>query len=126
MAQALGILLPIDRGFNGYFRQGFDTLEQVKSNFVNLILTRLGERLHQPTFGCGIHDYLFEPMSDENIELARLSVIDAVSRWMPFLQLLVVRIESLQENIDRNKLQLYVKYQLTNSPTMTDEILLTF
>ena len=58
MAQGIGITLPIQIGNMGYFQQSFDTLVQVKSNFINLILTRKGERVHQPEFGCGIHDYL--------------------------------------------------------------------
>lgn len=126
MATPLGILLPVERGNSGYFNQGFDTLEQIKSNFINLILTRLGERVHQPEFGCGIHDYLFEPLSEETVELARLSVIDAVAKWMPFLELLQVVAEQVNENIDNNKIQLYARYRLTNVPTLTDEILLTF
>jgi len=87
MAQAIGITLPIQIGNMGYFQQAFDTLTQVKSNFINLILTRKGERVHQPEFGCGIHDYLFEQLTPENIEGARLSVVNAVERWMPFLEL---------------------------------------
>ena len=31
MPTPLGILLPIERGNGGYFSQGYDTLEQVKS-----------------------------------------------------------------------------------------------
>lgn len=126
MATALGILLPVERGNSGYFNQGFDTLEQIKSNFINLILTRLGERVHQPEFGCGIHDYLFEPLSEETVELARLSVINAVAKWMPFLELLQVVAEQVDENIDNNRIQLYARYRLTNVPTLTDEVVLTF
>jgi hypothetical protein len=58
MAQAIGITLPLQLGNTGYFEQSFDTLTQVKSNFINLILTRKGERVHQPEFGCCIHNYL--------------------------------------------------------------------
>jgi phage baseplate assembly protein W len=126
MPTALGILLPIERGSNGYFNQGFDTLEQVKSNFVNLIMTRIGERVHQPDFGCGIHDFLFEQKIEETMELARLSVIDAVAKWMPFLELLEVTVDEVVSNINTNNLQLYAKYRLSNAPNLTDEIIITF
>ncbi len=126
MAQGIGITLPLKLGNTGYFEQSFDTLTQVKSNFINLILTRKGERVHQPEFGCGIHDYLFEQLTAENIEGARLSVVDAVERWMPFLELVQVELNSAPIDIDNNRLQLYVGYRLRRNPNIRDTIILTF
>jgi len=126
MAQGLGITLPIQLGNTGYFQQGFDTLTQVRSNFINLILTRKGERVHQPEFGCGIHDYLFEQLTPENIEGARLSVIDAVERWMPFLELIQFELNDAPEDLDNNRLRLYVGYRLKRNPNIRDTIILTF
>jgi phage baseplate assembly protein W len=126
MAQAIGITLPIQLGNMGYFQQAFDTLTQVKSNFLNLILTRKGERVHQPEFGCGIHDYLFEQLTPENIEGARLSVVNAVDRWMPFLELIQFELNASPNEVDNNRLQLYVGYRLRQNPNIRDTIILAF
>ena len=126
MAQAIGITLPIQIGNTGYFEQSFDTLTQVKSNFINLILTRKGERVHQPEFGCCIHEYLFEQLTSENIEAAQLCVTNAVEQWMPFLELSQFSLNADPDDIDRNKLQLYVGYQLKRNPNIRDSIILTF
>jgi phage baseplate assembly protein W len=126
MAQGIGITLPIQIGNMGYFQQSFDTLVQVKSNFLNLILTRKGERVHQPEFGCGIHDYLFEQLTPENIEGARLSVVTAVERWMPFLELVQFELNASPNDLDNNKLQLYVGYRLKKNPNIRDTIILSF
>lgn len=126
MAQAIGITLPIQIGNMGYFQQAFDTLTQVKSNFINLILTRKGERVHQPEFGCGIHDYLFEQLTPENIEGARLSVVNAVERWMPFLELVQFELNAAPDDLDNNRLQLYVGYRLRQNPNIRDTIILSF
>ena len=126
MAQAIGITLPIQIGNMGYFQQAFDTLTQVKSNFINLILTRKGERVHQPEFGCGIHDYLFEQLTSENIEGARLSVVNAVERWMPFLELVQFELNAAPDDLDNNRLQLYVGYRLRQNPNIRDTIILSF
>lgn len=126
MAQGIGITLPIQIGNMGYFQQSFDTLVQVKSNFLNLILTRKGERVHQPEFGCGIHDYLFEQLTLENIEGARLSVVNAVERWMPFLELVQFQLNASPNELDNNRLQLYVGYRLKKNPNIRDTIILTF
>ena len=126
MARGIGITLPIQLGNTGYFEQGFDTLTQVKSNFINLILTRRGERVHQPEFGCRIHEYLFEQLTPENIEGARLSVIQAVEQWMPFLELVQFELNAGPDDIDRNRIQLYVGYRLLANPNIRDTIILTF
>lgn len=126
MAKGIGITLPLQIGNTGYFQQAFDTLTQVKSNFINLILTRRGERVHQPEFGCKIHEYLFEQMTPENIEGVRLSVLQAVEQWMPFLELMDVQLYASNEDIDNNKLRLYVAYRLRKNPDIRDSIILNF
>lgn len=125
-SQGIGITLPLQLGNTGYFEQSFETLPQVKSNFINLILTRRGERVHQPEFGCRIHEYLFEQLTPENIEGARLSVIDAVAKWMPFLELIQFELKATPDQIDTNRLQLYVGYRLRKNPDIRDTIILTF
>jgi uncharacterized protein len=126
MAKGIGITLPLRLGNTGYFEQSFDTLRQVKTNFINLILTRKGERIHQPQFGCCIHEYLFEQLTPDNIEGARLCVIDAVNQWMPFLELIRFELRNTPNELDQNTLRLYVGYRLTNSPNIEDEIVLEF
>jgi phage baseplate assembly protein W len=123
---AIGVTLPLQLGNTGYFEQSFDVLTQIKSNFINLILTRRGERVHQPEFGCRIHEYLFDQLTPDTIEGARLSVIDAVERWMPFLELIQFEFQASPENIDKNEIRLYVGYRLRNSPAVQDSIVLTF
>jgi len=44
------------------FRLG--DLDLIKQDLVNHFNIRKGEKLMRPTFGCGIWDYLFEPMTD--------------------------------------------------------------
>lgn len=126
MARGIGVVLPLRLGNTGYFEQSFDTLRQVKTNFINLILTKLGERVHQPEFGCCIHEYLFEQLTPENVEGARQCVIDAVNQWMPFLELTRFELRASSADIDRNLLRLYVGYRLTNAPNIEDQIVLEF
>jgi uncharacterized protein len=89
--KALGLTLPLQRGPNGFFRQAYSLKEQVRSNLTNLIMTRKGERVMQPEFGCGIQEYLFEPLTDTTLSSIRGTIEESIQFWIPY-----VRIESLE------------------------------
>jgi phage baseplate assembly protein W len=122
----IGITLPIRRGNSGYFEASTDILPQVKSNFKNLIMTRLGERVAQPEFGCRIWEYIFEQWEPETVQGVRDSVIEAVDRWMPYLELLQVDIQSGNDNLakDRHTINLYVRYRIRENADLEDEIVI--
>ena len=88
MAQKfIGITLPVRLGQTGMFDQSTTVIQQVRSNFKNLILTKKGERVGQPDLGCDLWKILFEPLTEETLENARLAVAEAVDRWLPFIEL---------------------------------------
>jgi uncharacterized protein len=76
------------------FRLSYSTEEQAISNLVNLLLTRKGERLMQPDFGSRIPEFLFELNSARNREDLRLSVIEDIEFWLPYILLDSVEVSS--------------------------------
>lgn len=85
----LGVLLPMngrsDRASDGFFAMSKTTEEQAISNYVNLLLTKKGERYMQPEFGIGIQFYLFE----QNVDSLRLELESEIYRqasfWLPYI-----------------------------------------
>ncbi len=122
----IGVTLPFRRGNSGYFESSTEILPQVKSNFKNLIMTRVGERLAQPEFGCRIWEYVFEQWNPDTVRGVRDSVIEAVDRWMPFLELLQIDIQSSNDNkaIDNHTINLYVRYRIRENADLEDEIVI--
>jgi phage baseplate assembly protein W len=122
MAQKyIGITLPITNGNTGMFAQSVSLLQQVKSNFKNLILTKKGERLMQPEFGTDLHRILFENITENTLDDARLTVVDATERWMPFLE--VVEFETKNPvNGNPHRIDLSVTYRFRNNPNVTDSV----
>lgn len=118
---ALGILLPVERGPIGYYNQGLSTLSQVKSNLTNLILTRRGERVMQPEFGCRVHDYLFENITDDLVSNIRGSIEEAIQIWMPFLT--VENIDVVKDE-DRNQIFVTITYSIKARVRTTDTVTL--
>ena len=120
---ALGITLPIKRGNNGYFQQSFDLLTQAKSNLTNLLLTKKGERVMQPNFGSGIHEYVFSPITN-NIEAnIRGTIEESVQIWLPYIKVESVKVLKQE---DLNKIFVSVIFSIRNNVNVSDSIVLAF
>lgn len=120
MAQKfIGVTLPIRLGQTGMFDQSTEVIQQVRSNFKNLILTKKGERVGQPELGCDLWKILFEPMTEDNLENARLAVADAVDRWLPFIELTDFQIT---QTTDENIINIVCIYRFRNNRNVTDQV----
>lgn len=120
MAQKfIGVVLPIRLGQTGMFDQSTTAIQQVRSNFKNLILTKKKERVGQPELGCDLWKILFEQLTDETLENARLAVVEAVDRWLPFIELTDFKITKTDNN---NIISITCLYRFRNNPNVTDEI----
>jgi phage baseplate assembly protein W len=113
----LGITIPIRGGQNGYFDQTFDTLSQVKTNIINLLNTRQGERRMQPTFGSRLWNLVFEQNVDSLPDIAENIVREDINLWIPNVSVLKVQstlLKSDQSTTDQDiyRLQVNVAFML--------------
>jgi len=97
--KAIGVRVPFSK--KGVFEFNYTTKDQIKSNLINLLLTSPGERYHEPSYGVGLRDIIF----DQNIETNQ-------------------RISNLKARIDQN-IQFHLpQIQMTNlKVTPEDKIL---
>lgn len=82
-AKPIGITLPIQDGNSGFFAQSFDTLTQTKTNIINLLNTKQGERRFQPTFGTRLWNLVFEQNIDTLKDQAINIVTEDIQAWVP-------------------------------------------
>lgn len=120
----LGQTLPLQRTNRGYFQSTTDPLENEKSKFINLILTKKGERVSNPNFGCDLWRLLFEQKDSDTQDLAKQYVLDAVNAFMPYLVLQEIQITNTDTFLNDNYITLYVKYGFINNPLASDSVLL--
>ena len=73
-----------------------DSLKQI-------LLTPIGARLFNPSFGCGIADLLFEPIDPPVQLLAKQLVTDAIRTWEPRVEL-----QSVDVNVNENTLEIAI------------------
>jgi len=114
---AIGITLPIQIG-NTAFNQSFITADQIKSNIKNLLLTKKFERLMQPEFGSGIQELLFN-MNDElfadNLEN---TIVDTLSKWLPFVNVDTINIQQPNDYKDNNKVEVSVSFRISDTQVL--------
>ena len=68
--KAIGVRVPFNK--KGVFQFNYTTKDQIKSNLINLLLTSPGERYHEPLYGVGLREILFDQNTETNQRIATL------------------------------------------------------
>jgi phage baseplate assembly protein W len=117
--KVLGISINTSSNTAGPFSVNYTTIEQAKYNLINLILTKKGERLGQPEFGCDVWRVLFEPIISGDVDTKiENSIIDAVNTWLPYLTIDEIIVDINDEDIDRNTINLEIRFSLASNPNI--------
>jgi phage baseplate assembly protein W len=65
--------------------------EDVRDSVTIILSTAKGERVMRPDFGCGVHDFVFEAVSNSTLSLVEASVREALARWESRIELVAVK-----------------------------------
>lgn len=88
----------------------------IEESIYLIIMTKKGERVMRPDFGCDIHNYMFEAMDYTTLTMMKHAVEEALIRWEPRITNIRVEVEdTIQEE---NAVQIAVDYRVrtTNNP----------
>ncbi len=80
------------------FRPIYVDIDQALENLKNLLLTRFGERVLQPTFGCRLFDILFQPNIFELKDEIKNIIIQPVNFWLPYITIDEVNVITNQDD----------------------------
>ena len=117
---AIGVSLPFNG--SGVFKSTYTTKDQIKSNLVNLLLTDTGERIMNPNFGTNLKRFLFEGITDNNLETLKDNILNSILRYIS--EITVTNI-TLVPNTDNNLVDLTIEYYLNISQT-PDQVTVQF
>ena len=117
---AIGVSLP----FNGpgVFKSTYTTKDQIKSNLINLLLTDKGERVMNPNFGTNLKRFLFEGITNNNIETLKDNILSSI---LTYIYEITVTNIVLVPDTDNNLVSLTIEYYLNISQT-PDQVTVQF
>ena len=105
----------------GVFAVSYSTEEQAISNLVNLLLTNLGERYMQPTFGTRIRQATFQQNTIQLSNFIESTIKEAVQKWLPYIE---IRGVNLNREVDNYSLGIQVVFRVgTKGANMVINIL---
>ena len=119
--QYIGLKLPLQKSDSseGYFESTTTSIEAIRENIINLILTRKGERVMNPTLGLNLDEFLFENITDDVIYLIREDLESTFKFWIPF-----VGINNLDivRNDARNVIEINIKFFMRSNPSIIESV----
>lgn len=112
----INIKYPLSKGTAGPLATNEDTFEAILSDLRILILTNFGERPVHYDFGANLRPLIFEFRGSELRQAINDSVIAAISKWMPFVNVvnLTVNDETTDSTLGPNQIQLKLEFSVGN------------
>jgi len=116
----IGVSVPFD-GPTG-INTTFTTKDTIKSNLINFILTGKRERVFNPSFGSGVRELLFQPITDDIIDQVDNLIRGGVESYFP-----TVDIQDLEVTLQpsSHSFNIYLSYTIINT-NIEDEVQITF
>lgn len=114
---AIGITLPLQIG-NTAFNQSFQTIDQVRTNIKNLLLTKRKERVMQPLLGSGLQELLFD-FNDENLaDNIEETIINTLEQWIPYVTVDTIDVRQTDFLKDTNTVEISLTFRIQGNPSL--------
>jgi phage baseplate assembly protein W len=120
---SIGITLPFNVEGGGVFNRSFFSDDQMRTNVINLLSTKKGERLYHIDFGTDLHRILFEQITDtgEIESKIRSTLVSAFDFWTPYVTLKALDIETPVPAMGKNsENSLKINLRLQFDPTQSN------
>jgi len=117
---AVGVNIPFSG--NAVFISNYQTKDAIKNNLINFFLTNPGERPLNPTFGGGLRNFIFEQITEDNLNFLREDLNEKLSIYFPNVE---VKDLTVTGQSDTNQITVTLKYTVLNT-TITDTLEIQF
>jgi len=107
--KAVGVALPFNAP--AVFDSTYITKDSIRNNLINYLLTNPGERPFNPTFGAGIRNYIFEQITNDNMDDISSRIENDINRYFPSVKATV----SVTPSYDYNTVFVDINYSIVNT-----------
>ena len=114
----------MEYGNQGFFGRTQKAIEQTKYNIKNLLLTKKGERLGNPTFGSDLEKVIFEQEGDDLESRIEETIRSSISEWLPFVG--IESIETIFSANNRNTVNVSIHFSLDIDSTQVEKLSMDF
>jgi len=121
---AVGLKLPFVGASNSFFALNYTTLDQIKTNFRNLLLTEKGERFMMPDYGMGLRKFIFDANSGQTWSNIDSHIRSTTSKWMPSIT--INTIDVFQDERNKNLLSIHIEFQTTLNSSISETMDIDF
>ena len=114
----------VDITFNGpaVFKSNYLTKDAIKNNLINFLLTNPSERYLNPSFGGGLRSFLFEQITNNNLNGLKENISLQLQSIFP--NIFIESLEILSED-NTNNILFNMNYSIINT-NITDNIQIQF
>lgn len=78
-----------------------------------ILSTSKGERIMRPDFGCGIHNFVFDPINTATAGMIETSIHEALTMWEPRVELTGLDVST--DEADEGKLLISIGYRVRST-----------
>ena len=107
---AVGVDIPFTAP--SVFRPNYTTGAAIKNNLINYFLTNPGERPLNPTFGGGLRAFIFEQITDNNLDFLEEQISSNLQIFFPNIDIRNFEILSQE---DLNTITISLTYNVINT-----------
>jgi phage baseplate assembly protein W len=116
----VGVAIPFNAP--GVFKTTYTTKEAVKNNLINFFLTNQNERYLNPTFGGNLRAFVFQQISEGNIESLKEDIQSQLTLYFPNVVVGSLDIDSIP---DEQQVNIILKYNIVDTG-LTDTLEIAF
>lgn len=106
---AVGISIPFNSP--SVFNSTYLTKDAIKNNLINYLLTNKGERYLNPNFGGNLRKFLFEQITDDNLDNIKSDIQSHIGS--NFSNITINEFNILKSN--ENEISIYFTYNINNT-----------
>ena len=117
---AVGVSIPFNAP--NVFSSTYTTKDAIKNNLLNFFLTNKTERYLTPNFGANLRAFIFEQITNGNIEGLKEDIQSQLSLYFP--NVIVASLDILQ-NPDDNTITVVLKYNVKDTG-ISDQLQISF